>query len=206
MKKPLLYILLLFLLLCSFLVVAFGLGLVMAEEGEIAFLFMSGFLSIIAFIIYQIGTPDQDYKPLPGGEKYAGLWARFAAGFLDGLVLSLGLIVLEYMFMGEGSSEIIMGEQFDPSFEFFSYILSWLYFCLLQSSKEQATYGMRILGIKIYDERFNRVGFWRLTVRYLLTFYSGIILGIGFLMIGWTKRKQGLHDFAVRTIHLRKNK
>ena len=62
---------------------------------------------------------------------------------------------------------------------------------------------MMILKIKIYDESLQRVGFWRLTLRYFSTILSNIILGIGFFMIGWTKRKQGLHDMIARTIHLK---
>ena len=62
---------------------------------------------------------------------------------------------------------------------------------------------MMLLKIKIYDEQFQRVGFWRLTGRYFSTFISGIIIGIGYFMIGWTKRKQGLHDMIARTIYLK---
>ena len=88
----------------------------------------------------------------------------------------------------------------------FLVIVSSLYYCLLQSSKHQATYGMRMLGIKIYDEGFNRVGFWRLLGRHLSTGLSGMILYIGFFMIGWTKRKQGLHDIIARTVVVEENK
>ena len=60
---------------------------------------------------------------------------------------------------------------------------------------------MRACDIKIHDEHFKRLSFWRLTGRYFATGLSGIILFIGFLMIAFTKRKQGLHDLVSRTIH-----
>jgi len=60
---------------------------------------------------------------------------------------------------------------------------------------------MRACGIKIHDEHFNRLSFLRFTGRYFATGLSGIILLIGFFMIAFTKRKQGLHDLVARTIH-----
>ena len=60
---------------------------------------------------------------------------------------------------------------------------------------------MRACGIEIHDEQFGRLSFWRLTGRYLATWVSAIILYIGFFMIGFHSRKQGLHDIIARTIH-----
>ena len=60
---------------------------------------------------------------------------------------------------------------------------------------------MRACGIKIHDEHFNRLRFWRLTGRYFATYLSALILLIGFFIIAFTKRKQGLHDLVARTIH-----
>ena len=76
-------------------------------------------------------------------------------------------------------------------------------FVLFQTSSKQATPGMMALNIKIYDEQFKRVGFWKLTLRYITTYWSALFLFIGFFMIGWTKRKQGFHDLIARTIHLK---
>ena len=81
------------------------------------------------------------------------------------------------------------------------FFVYWFYFVIFQSSVKRSTLGMRVCDIKIHDEHFNRLGFWRLTGRYFATGLSAIILLIGFFMIAFTKRKQGLHDLAARTIH-----
>ena len=73
----------------------------------------------------------------------------------------------------------------------------------MQSSKSQATFGMRVCGIKIYDEQLKRASFWRLTGRLYSCALSALILFIGFFMIGFTERKQGLHDIVARTINLK---
>ena len=72
---------------------------------------------------------------------------------------------------------------------------------MLQSSKKRSTFGMQACGIKIHDEQFGRLSFWRLTGRYFATWVSAIFLFIGFFMIGFHPRKQGLHDIIARTIH-----
>ena len=81
-------------------------------------------------------------------------------------------------------------------------VISWLYYALFHSSKYQATIGMMALKIKIYNENEGSISFGRATGRYFSTPLSGLILLVGYFMIGWTLRKQGLHDKIARTIHL----
>ena len=53
------------------------------------------------------------------------------------------------------------------------------------------------------DENLDKIGFWRATRNYLVVGISIIILFIGIIMIGFTSRKQGLHNLVSRTIHLK---
>jgi uncharacterized RDD family membrane protein YckC len=59
---------------------------------------------------------------------------------------------------------------------------------------------MRALDIKITDEKHNKIGFWRASGNYFVTTLSGMLLFIGFFMIAFTSRKQGLHIFISRTL------
>jgi len=61
-----------------------------------------------------------------------------------------------------------------------------------------------LLRMKVTDMNAEKVSFKIATVRYFSKILSGIILGIGYLMIGFTKNKQGLHDKIAQTIVLRK--
>jgi len=47
------------------------------------------------------------------------------------------------------------------------------------------------------------IGFWRATGNYLVVGISIVMLFIGLIMIGFTSRKQGLHNLVSRTIHLK---
>lgn len=50
------------------------------------------------------------------------------------------------------------------------------------------------LGIKVTDMSGNRVSFGKATGRYFGKFISALILSIGFIMVAFTEKKQGLHD------------
>ena len=73
-------------------------------------------------------------------------------------------------------------------------ILGWLYYALMESSAKQATLGKMALGIMVTDGQGRRVSFARATGRYFAKIISNIILYIGYIMIAFTVRKQGLHD------------
>ena len=73
-------------------------------------------------------------------------------------------------------------------------ILGWLYYALMEGSAKQATLGKMALGIVVTDTQGRRVSFTRATGRYFGKIISGIILYIGFIMIAFTEKKQGLHD------------
>ena len=152
---------------------------------------ISFWVILIVLIVYVVPTvlclvliKKKDYKKLPVKKRYAGFWWRVLAGLIDNIILAIISVALSFM----GA----------PFIGFFIY---WLYFVILQSSEKRSTLGMRACDIKIHDEHFKRLGFWRLTGRYFATGLSGIILLIGFFMIAFTKRKQGLHDLVARTIH-----
>lgn len=67
----------------------------------------------------------------------------------------------------------------------------WLYFALFEGSNLQGTPGKLVLALRVTDLQGNRVGFWRSTGRNFAKYISVVIL---FMMAGWTKRKQALHD------------
>jgi uncharacterized RDD family membrane protein YckC len=82
-------------------------------------------------------------------------------------------------------------------------MLSWIYYASLESSAWQATLGKKILGLKVADLAGNRISFARASGRFFGKILSGMILGIGFLMAGFTERKQALHDILAGCLVLR---
>jgi uncharacterized RDD family membrane protein YckC len=143
--------------------------------------------------------PSTPYKPMPsvtearpgpsglalppGAAIHAGFWRRTAAFLIDGWVLFIPSVFILIPFLGP----ILFN------------IGRWLYFTLMESSNWQATLGKRAMGIKVTDQFGRRIEFGRATGRYFGGILSYIIMYIGYMMVGWTKRKQGLHDMIAGT-------
>jgi uncharacterized RDD family membrane protein YckC len=73
-------------------------------------------------------------------------------------------------------------------------IFTWLYYALMESSSYQGTVGKMVLGIKVTDLNGNRIGFGRATGRHFGKIISGLILCVGYIMVAFTQKRQGLHD------------
>ena len=74
------------------------------------------------------------------------------------------------------------------------------YFVGFESSSWQATPGKRALGLIVTDTEGRRISPARAVGRYFGKILSGLILLIGYIMIAFTERKQGLHDFLAGTL------
>jgi uncharacterized RDD family membrane protein YckC len=159
----------------------------------------------------------------PAHVEYAGFWLRFAAIFIDGLIIGIPIMIVSaiigfvfgYTYGASHPSEklslfnqdgglngtFILMELIVISLSMF---VRWLYFALQECSSAQATLGKRVLGLKVTDLEGRRIGFGKATGRFFGKILSGIILWIGYMMAGFTERKQALHDMIAGTLVIRK--
>ncbi|HKX79278.1 MAG TPA: RDD family protein [Novosphingobium sp.] len=139
---------------------------------------------------------------------FAGFWLRFVAYIIDAIVLQIPLTVIGMLtgltmgMQGAGWNGAAIGAQTSATGMGFviSVVVWWLYAALMESSSWQATLGKKALGMIVTDDAGNRLSFARATGRHFSHYVSAFILGIGFLMVGWTQRKQGLHDMMAGTL------
>jgi uncharacterized RDD family membrane protein YckC len=127
--------------------------------------------------------------------SYAGFWKRFAAAIIDGIITSIGAVAVGFVF----GVVMVAGGTSDPAVvqamaNILGIVLFWIYFAAMESSSSQGTLGKMALGIKVTDLAGNRIGFGKATGRHFGKLVSYIILFVGFLMVGFTQKKQGLHD------------
>ena len=143
------------------------------------------------------GAAPAAAPPAPGG-VYAGFWKRLAAFMLDYIIV----VVVAAMAGGVIGAfyGISAGAPTDDAASGLGAIAGvlvwWLYYALMESSSRQATLGKLALGIRVVDLQGNAVSFGRATARNLAKFLSGMIMMIGYLMAGFTSRKQALHDIV----------
>jgi len=150
---------------------------------------------------------------------YAGFWLRFVAVIIDFIVIYCvrALIFLPFgittgmgmhgMFHGrhpQDIGELIPMLALVIRIAIISAVIQWLYFSLMESSSWQATLGKKALGLTVTDLEGRRIGFGRATGRYFAKIISTLILFIGYMMAGFTEKKQALHDMIAGTLVLRK--
>jgi len=140
-----------------------------------------------------IDTPSPVNQPF---RIYAGFWKRFSAALIDGIVTTIGCAIIGFIF---GFIFILSTGINDPDvLEFIGNILGiflvWLYFSVMESSSSQGTFGKMAVGIKVTDLSGYRVSFGKATGRHFGKIISTIIFLIGFIMVAFTDKKQGLHD------------
>jgi len=84
------------------------------------------------------------------------------------------------------------------------FIAGWLYFALFESGPRQATPGKMALSIIVTDTNGERLSFPKATLRYFGKYLSGMFLFFGYIIAGFTPRRQALHDFIANSLVLRK--
>jgi uncharacterized RDD family membrane protein YckC len=145
-------------------------------------------------------------------ENYAGFWRRVGAYVIDVILLGLVTSVLGSVLgmpMGMGAMSSVMSG--DPAAiaaaqasgnlgNLISIIVGVAYFAGMESSSHQATLGKKVLGMVVTDLDGNRISLMRAIGRYFAKIISAVILCIGFIMVAFTARKQGLHDMIAGTL------
>src|SRR5205085_2767525 len=130
---------------------------------------------------------------------YAGFWLRFGAAIIDGILVFIasacsgaviGGILGAILFSAGPNRRARMGIQI--SGQVIGTVIGWLYFALMESSARQATLGMMACSIRVTDMNGGRISFGRATGRYFGKFLSQLTLLIGYMMAGWTEKKQAL--------------
>jgi len=122
---------------------------------------------------------------------YAGFWKRVAAWLIDSIIVSVIMYLFTLIFFTNetDSAAVLKGK-----YLFWGIVITWLYHAVMESSPTQGTLGKMALGIKVTDLKGSKIGFGKATGRYFGKFISSIILGIGYIMVAFTQKKQGLHD------------
>ena len=167
--------------------------------------------------------PQQSQAAYPGYEPthYASIGRRFLAALIDGIILGIPIGIISSVLSAMMAVRVIHRSSRDTSFNpglaadaigtFFagfgiimiiSFLLTWAYFALMESSGWQGTIGKKIMDIRVTDLAGGKISVGRATARLAVkAFLSGWFL-IGYIMAFFTRRKQALHDLIAGTLVL----
>jgi len=144
---------------------------------------------------------------------YAGFWLRLVAWIIDAIILGIAgagvffpLFRANLHFFAHATPWEVYSSYSRPilAIRMLGLMMNWIYYAALESSVWQATIGKKLLGLMVTDLAGNRITFGRASGRFFGMLLSGFVLGIGFLMAGFTERKQALHDMIASCLVIRK--
>jgi uncharacterized RDD family membrane protein YckC len=165
----------------------------------------------------QCGSWVGDVGSLPAHRappRYAGFWARVGAQVIDQIVVGVpfqivtGLLVTYTPPTVKTTTDAAGNQNIHWAGDWGTFglvlLASWLvtliYTSVLISSARQATVGKMALGLIVTDEDGERVSLARAAGRYAAGILNAATLGVGYLMVIWTPRKQALHDRVAGTV------
>ena len=130
--------------------------------------------------------------------EYATFTDRWKATCIDSVLMSM-LIIVPMMIdpsfrVWFAKNSVMFGAMLN--------LFTLLYFAGMESSASQATLGKMVLGIKVTDTDGNQLSFARALARNGGKILSSI-LNIGYIMVAFTGRKQGLHDMLANCLVIR---
>jgi uncharacterized RDD family membrane protein YckC len=153
--------------------------------------------------------------------SFAGFWLRLVAYVLDTLVVGsvvYGVILLGMLALNPqgtlqdlrtGSETAMDGVPFWFKLIMVPFFVGTplLYFSLMESGPKQASLGKMVVGAFVTDLRGARLSFWHAfsrTAAKMITNFTCIAFYIGYIMAGFTERKQALHDIIASTLVLKR--
>jgi uncharacterized RDD family membrane protein YckC len=142
---------------------------------------------------------------------YAGFWRRVAANLIDIVVLWFPFFFAVFIATIAAKFESAWHPRVSAAIFFLNYglvliVVPLLYFGLMESSNLQATIGKMMLGLRVTDLGGQRVSLGRATERTLAKYLSTLTLGVGFILCGYTKKRQALHDMVAGCLVVRRAK
>jgi uncharacterized RDD family membrane protein YckC len=142
--------------------------------------------------------------------RYAGFWIRLLAAIIDSVIVGVVFKVLQLALFPSMAVVTVAPPGTNP-WETLGPQLARLGWTTLLSTAVSATYstwfigglgavpGMMALGLKVVRPDGSAVGYARAFARYFAAFLSGIILGIGYLLVAFDSEKRALHDMICDT-------
>jgi uncharacterized RDD family membrane protein YckC len=131
------------------------------------------------------GTPAYSGK---GSGPRAGFWQRFAALFVDWLVLLVPNVIL-ILLLSDAIAQVL------------GVIIGIAYFAYFEGGPTGQTIGKRTLGIRVIDLKVGGpIGYGRGVLRYIGRILSTIVVLLGYFWMLWDSESQTWHDKIAGTV------
>ncbi len=124
--------------------------------------------------------------------EYAGFWLRFYASVIDYLIIFC--VTGAPLMLFDSLREWVMSDWMNVFIVAgWNIVCPWLYHACMESGAG-GTIGKQALGLKVTDMDGTTPTFWRATARHFGKIASRLTLGFGYVMAGFTEKRQAMHD------------
>lgn len=136
---------------------------------------------------------------------FGGFWKRVIAFLIDSAILVTGAAFFYYIFVNN-----IIFENMDVYIQLvvliIPFFIYWIYFTCFESSIIQATIGKLAMGLAVVDCEGYKLSFSRANGRFFAKILSVLSIFIGFFMVAFSHKRQGLHDKIACTYVVKRKK
>jgi uncharacterized RDD family membrane protein YckC/DNA-directed RNA polymerase subunit RPC12/RpoP len=149
-----------------------------------------------------------------GAVQYGGFWMRFVAYLIDGIIVGIPMGILAMVLVGGSMFSMMrLGPNAPPEEALAAMIpmfssmavlsmAGMVVYCTYETFflvKFGATPGKMAMGLKVIRPDGSGIQIGRAIGRHFSKVVSGMILYIGYIMIGFDAEKRGLHDMICDT-------
>jgi len=125
----------------------------------------------------------------PSGPR-SGFWRRFAAVFIDSIILGIVQGILTAALSDSVAVAYIL-----------STLIGWGYYTYFEGGPRGQTVGKMALSIRVIDlATGSPIGYGRGFIRQLVKIVSGAVFLLGYLWMLWDREKQTWHDKAAGSV------
>jgi uncharacterized RDD family membrane protein YckC len=134
---------------------------------------------------------EEAAPPAVFGIDYAGFWIRLLAALVDAIPITIMSLLIQLVTEDIASGLLLR------------LLISATYHIGFWVAADGATPGKMAMGIKIMKTNGELIGVGTAILRYVGYFVSAAVFLLGFVMIGLSPQKRGLHDYIAQTVVVR---
>ena len=139
-------------------------------------------------------------EPHLASADFGGFWIRLLAVLVDSAIV----FVIMALIIAGGAT--LLGEESVALATLAAWLFGFLYWPVMHATGLQATFGKAILRLRVTGYQGNRISLLRSLGRELSKILSGAVMMLGYIIAGFTARKQALHDLMASTYVVREGK
>jgi uncharacterized RDD family membrane protein YckC len=145
--------------------------------------------------------------PINTGElNYAGFWIRFAAKFVDGIILGIPFVIVYVIAILPVIISAAHNNNKTPPVSIalvyllqFGFIFVRMLYEIFFLGKYGATPGKMVCKLQVVTSEGGKISYGRATGRFFSEILSGMICYIGYIMVAFDDQKRALHDHICNT-------